>query len=64
MEFALCQAVASGDAFEHRPSEYGHCVQDFLAEFDLWKAHDCPSAFRRFSGASMEHFQYAAITWI
>ena len=30
----------------------------------LWKAHDCPSAFRRFSGASMEHFQYAAITWI
>ena len=29
------QAVASGDAFEHRPSECGHCVQDFLAELDL-----------------------------
>ena len=27
MEFALSQAVASGDAFEHRPSEGGHCVQ-------------------------------------
>ena len=26
------QAVASGGAFEHRPSECGHCVQDFLAE--------------------------------
>ena len=24
MEFALSQAVASGDAFEHRPSECGH----------------------------------------
>ena len=35
MEFALSQAVASGDAFEHRPSECGHCVQDFLAELDL-----------------------------
>ena len=34
-ESALSQAVASGDAFEHRPSECGHCVQDFLAEFDL-----------------------------
>ena len=32
MEFALSQAVASGDAFEHRPSECGHCVQDFLAD--------------------------------
>ena len=31
MEFALSQAVASGDTFEHRPSERGHCVQDFLA---------------------------------
>ena len=35
MEFALSQAVASGDAFEHRPSECGHCVQDLLAELDL-----------------------------
>ena len=35
MEFALFQAVASGDTFEHRPSECGHCVQDFLAELDL-----------------------------
>ena len=34
-EFALSQAVASGDAFEHRPSERGHCVQDFLAELNL-----------------------------
>ena len=32
MEFALSQAVASGDAFEHRPSECGHCVQNFLAD--------------------------------
>ena len=29
------KAVASGDAFEHRPSECGHCVQHFLAESDL-----------------------------
>ena len=35
MEFALSQAVASGDAFEHRPSECGHCVQNFLAELNL-----------------------------
>ncbi len=35
MEFALSQAVASGDTFEHRPSECGHCVQDFLADLDL-----------------------------
>ncbi len=35
MEFALSQAIASGDAFEHRPSECGHCVQDFLADLDL-----------------------------
>ena len=35
MEFALSQAVASGDTLEHRPSEGGHCVQDFLAELDL-----------------------------
>ena len=34
MEFALSQAVASGDAFEHRPSECGHCVQNFLADLD------------------------------
>ena len=35
MEFARSQAVASGDAFEHRPSECGHCVQNFLADLDL-----------------------------
>ena len=35
MEFALSQAVASGDAFEHRPPECGHCVQNFLADLDL-----------------------------
>ena len=35
MEFALSQAVASGDTFEHRPSECGHCVRDFLADLDL-----------------------------
>ena len=35
LEFALSQAVASGDTFEHRPSECGHCVQDFLADLDL-----------------------------
>ena len=35
MEFVLSQAVASGDTFEHRPSECGHCVQDFLADLDL-----------------------------
>ena len=35
MEFALSQAVASGDAVEHRPSEGGHCVQNFLADLDL-----------------------------
>ena len=35
MEFALSQAVASGDAFEHRPSGRGHCVQNFLADLDL-----------------------------
>ena len=34
-EFPLSQAVASGDAFEHRPSERGHCVQDFSTELDL-----------------------------
>ena len=35
MEFALSQAVASGDAFEHRPSECGHYVQNFLADLDF-----------------------------
>ena len=34
VEFALSQAVASGDAFEHRTSECGHCVQDFLTDLD------------------------------
>ena len=32
---AIVQAVASGDAFEHGPSECGHCVQNFLADLDL-----------------------------
>ncbi len=35
MEFALSQAVASGGVFEHRSSECGHCVRDFLADLDL-----------------------------
>ena len=35
MEFALSKAVASGDAFEHRPSECSHCVQNFLADLDF-----------------------------
>ena len=35
MEFALSQAVASGNTFEHGTSECGHCVQDFLAGLDL-----------------------------
>ena len=35
MEFALSQAVASGDAFDHRPSECGHCVQNFPADLDF-----------------------------
>ncbi len=34
-EFSLSQAVASGDAFEHRASERGHCVEDFSAELNL-----------------------------
>ncbi len=39
-EFSLSQAVASGDAFEHRPSERGHCVQDFSTELDLRRIVD------------------------
>ena len=35
MEFPFFQAVVSGDVFEHRLSERGHCIQDFLAELDL-----------------------------
>ena len=31
-ELTLSQAVASGDVFDHRRSEFGHCVQNFLAE--------------------------------
>ena len=45
MEFALSQAVASGDAFEHRPPECGHCVQNFLADLDL---RDLPGEAARF----------------
>ena len=35
MEFALSQPVPSGGAFEHRPSECGHCIQDFLTDLNL-----------------------------
>ena len=35
MEFALSQAAASAATFEHRPSECGHCVQNFLADRDF-----------------------------
>ena len=45
MEFARSQAVASGDAFEHRPPECGHCVQNFLADLDL---RDLPGEAARF----------------
>ncbi len=34
-EFALSQAVASLNAFKHGTTEFGHFVQNFLAEFDL-----------------------------
>ena len=50
-EFSLSQAVASGDAFEHRPSERGHCVQNFSAELDL---RDLPGEAAEFEfGASI-----------
>ncbi len=45
MEFALSQAVASGDAFEHGTSECGHCVQSFLADLNL---RDLPGEAARF----------------
>ena len=45
MKFARSQAVASGDAFEHRPPECGHCVQNFLADLDL---RDLPGEAARF----------------
>ena len=45
MEFALSPAVASGDTFEHRPSECGHCVQNFLADLNL---RDLPGEAARF----------------
>ena len=35
MEFPLSPSRSSGDAFEHRPSECGHCVQNFLADLDF-----------------------------
>ena len=34
-EFALSQAVGSGNGFEHGPAEVGHRIQDYLAVFDL-----------------------------
>ena len=45
MEFALSQAVASGDAFEHGTSECGHCVQNFLTDLNL---RDLPGEAARF----------------
>ena len=45
MEFALSQAIASGNAFEHGTSECGHCVQNFLADLDL---RDLPGEAARF----------------
>ena len=35
MEFPLSPSRSSGDAFEHRPSECRHCVQNFLTDLDL-----------------------------
>ena len=45
MEFALSQAVASGDVFEHGRPECGHCVQNFLADLNL---RDLPGEAARF----------------
>ena len=45
MEFALSQAVASGDAFEHGTSECGHCVQNLLTDLNL---RDLPGEAARF----------------
>ena len=53
MEFALSQAVASGDTFEHRPSECGHCVQDFLAG---WTSVICLEKLRDLSLGPMTRF--------
>ena len=65
MEFALSQAVASGDAFEPRPSECGHCVQNFLADrdfrdlpgeaagFEFGADHALPTADLRFYPAAL-----------
>ena len=65
MEFALSQAVASGDTFAHRPSECGHCVQNLLADlnlrdlpgeaagFELGADHALPTADLRFYPAAL-----------
>ena len=65
MEFALSQALASGDAFEHGTSECGHCVQNFLtdlnlrdlpgeaARFELGADHALPTADLRFYPAAL-----------
>ena len=72
MEFALSQAVASGDAFEPRPSECGHCVQNFLADrdfrdlpgeaagFELGADHALPTADLRFYPAALVVYPVAA----
>ena len=53
-EFSLSQAVASGDAFEHRPSERGHCVQDFSPS---WTSVICLEKLRDLSLGPMTLFQ-------
>ena len=60
-ESALSQAVASGDAFEHRPSECGHCVQDFLAEFDL---RDLPGEVAGFESEADDTLPTAVCVYI
>ena len=59
MEFALSQAVASGDAFEHGTSECGHCVQNFLTDLNL---RDLPGEAARFElGADLRFYPAALV---
>ena len=60
-EFSLSQAVASGDAFEHRPSERGHCVQDFSAELDL---RDLPGEAAEFEFGADDALPTAHPPWV
>ena len=53
MAFALSQAIASGDAFEHRPSECGYCVQDFLADLDFRDLPGEAAGFELGAGVSL-----------